>query len=164
MNNINFNYIRTLSRKTNKTRPILHSIRIQGDYAYWTNGDILVRIGGYNNVTDGIYCIDTFRALAGSYPDLSNILNREITTVPKWVTEVYKNQVVYSFKDVTRSGIARTLAVSTDAINHIEKLVKGYKFRLNDVTVHGSTLRITFDGTHANGLLIIFSPLNINRV
>ena len=164
MREINFKYLRSLSEKTTKTRPSLHALHVKDEYAYWTNSNILLRIGGYTHTPDGTYDLDNFKVLNGGYPDLSNIINSKETVKPEYTATVYKNQVVYSFEDVTFSGVPRTLAISTEMINHIEKLIKGYKFNLSDVTVHGSALRITFDGTNANGLLLIFMPLNISKI
>lgn len=152
---INFNEMRRLSKRHAKSRPILHTLYINNDCAYWTDTAFLLRLAGYDKTPDGIYDLDNLKVPHGEYPRLDTIINRPRTMdKPTYQAMFYIDNFVYYYTNEK----GERYGISENNIKIVEKLIKGYKFNLNDLTIHGVNFHLELNDGE---ILLIFTPIRI---
>lgn len=136
MNNyINYNELRKLAAKIEKSRPILGSLLIKEGKAYFTDGLYLVAMGGYQGTPDMVINLNTYGKPAGEYPELTRIMRGPFNQVT-FESAIYGGRVINQFK--RDDGLI--VYIDEDIKNQIKRLVANKKFTLdiNQIKTNGS--------------------------
>ena len=144
---INYNELRRLAKKSEKSRPIFTQLQVKDGKAYWTNAIILIEFHqGYEKTPDMIIDLNSLQAnrLIGAYPTLDAIIKRgHEAKKPEFKQEILNGNVVYS---VERDDGAK-LMLDNEIINQFKKLMVGtdYEFKVEDLVMVGSVVILRRD-------------------
>ena len=144
---INYNELRRLAKKFEKSRPIFTQLQVKDGKAYWTNATILIEFHkGYEKTPDMIIDLNSLQAnrLIGAYPTLDAIIKRgHEAKKPEFKQEVVDGKVVYSVDSVN----GPKLMIDEEIINHFKKLMVGtdYDFKVEDLVMVGSVVILRRD-------------------
>lgn len=136
---INYNELRRLAKKSEKSRPIFTQLQVKDGKAYWTNAIILIEFHqGYEKTPDMIIDLNSLQAnrLIGAYPTLDAIIKRgHEAKKPEFKQEVVDGKVVYSVDSVN----GPKLMIDEEIINQFKKLMVGtdYEFNIDDLVMVG---------------------------
>ena len=127
MNNyINYNELRKLGAKAEKSRPMLGSLLIKEGKAYFTDGLYLVAMGGYQGAPDMVINLNTYGKPAGEYPELTGVMKGPFNQVA-FESSIYGGRVINQFK--RDDGLI--VYIDEDIKNQIKRLVVNKKFTLD---------------------------------
>lgn len=136
---INYNELRRLAKKSEKSQPIFTQLQVKDGKAYWTNAIILIEFHqGYEKTPDMIIDLNSLQAnrLIGAYPTLDAIIKRgHEAKKPEFKQEVVDGKVVYSVDSVN----GPKLMIDEEIINQFKKLMVGtdYEFNIDDLVMVG---------------------------
>lgn len=134
---INYNELRKLAAKVNKDRPILGSMLIKDEKAYYTNSNYLIAMDGYRGVPNMVVDLNTYDAnnQIDAYPSLEMIMNGKFE--PKTFEDaIYGGIVIHQLR---RAGNP-TVYIDNEMKDQIKRLVltKNFKFDIDQVKVKGT--------------------------
>lgn len=132
---INYNELRKLAAKAEKSRPILGSLLIKDGKAYFTDGIYLVVMNGYRGTPDMVINLNNYSTPIGEYPNLEMIMGGPFTP-REFEQAIYGDGLIQQWK--RQDG--RIVYIDEAIKSQISKLVtkKGFAFDIRQVKTNQS--------------------------